>query len=256
MSVKCGVNVLHALSVVGHIDEALIQKLINLIMKASNELPTTSVSKDPENAEFSKKLSHIDCLVAISSVAKLKIHNEEFVRHISELILSLGYDSEYSNSHIVLLINSFSRMGITHSVLVQVLMDRILTDEEGDECDAASSASDAATLLLALGSLQYTNSDVWDKLADCIINDVKSVSVRQVEDLCVLIQKMTWCNEKLLRSMGDHLTDLADRNQEDQNAPSVPPLVARLILDTFGMFLINHMKARRALSPIAAAAVV
>ncbi|KNH07502.1 hypothetical protein XU18_2034 [Perkinsela sp. CCAP 1560/4] len=258
------VHILRALSSVGHIDEELIQKLMSLIIMRGEgrrrALPLTStagVNPVPPAVEttVTEKLSHIDCLIALSSIAKLKIHNEDYVRYVSESILSGGFEKEFSFSHIVLIVGSFARMNMTHSVLVQNLMERIVTEDD-EECEETLSGSSAATLLLALGNLQYTNGEVWGKLAERIIEDIGAISVRHTEDLCIFIQKMSWRNEKLLRALGDHLSELAEQSQDNSDAPSVPPLVARLVLDTFGMFLINHTRARRALSPVAAAATV
>ena len=264
-SVSDSIVFLQALSSVGHIDEEVIQKLLSLINQRGEEAQKAIAKSDEKSTSTALsaeviaagKLSHIDCLVALSSIAKLKIHNEDFVRFISEVILENGYENELSMQHIVLLISSLSRMNMTHSVLVGALMERLMTeDDEGGEALAELQASSAATLLLALGHMNYTNVDAWDRLAQRITEDVATISIPQVEELCLFAQKMNWRHEQMLRAIGEHMADLAEQNQENPDAAEVPPTIARLTLATLGMFLINHVKARRALSPIAAGATV
>ena len=255
---------LQGLSIVGHVDEELINKLISIIMKrgeaAQKVLSAPKAETDAlalSSHALSGKLSHTDCLVALSAVAKLKIHNEEFVWFISEVILANGYESELSLLHIVLVVDSFARMNMTHSKLVRVLMDQLLAgDEDEEETLREISASKAATLLLALGTVNYTNVDAWDRLAARITEDASSISVKQVEDICEFAQRLNWRNEHMLYALGDHLAEIAENSQDNPDAPEVPPHIARILLSTLGMFLINHSRARRALSSIAAAVTV
>eukprot|EP00760_Papus_ankaliazontas_P004058 PhM_4_TR11683/c0_g1_i1/m.76213 len=204
-----------------HLDEAVMRELTSLAVK------------------HAPRLNCIDLTAAISSVAKLRYHNEVFFGTMAARVIEEV--EEFSIPHVTLILSSFARVAMSHDEMAYLLTQRIV--EEIEDVDGRT----CATVLVSLGLINYTNLDHWSVLADRIAEDVERLTVRNVEDLCDLCQRVNWRHEALLNALADQLTKLSE-------TAHVSPPVARLLLDTLGIFLMNHAAARRILSPIASAA--